>query len=1005
MKNHKRKIVVVQALLLAVLGAVAQGTEPTDAIALVPKPLEVRRDMGEFPLNADTSIVVEANSPAAMDTAKQLQARLRASTGLDLKVATLAAAETPRGAIGLACSPEAALGSEGYRLEVTPERITIIGGGPAGMFYGTQTLLQLLPPEVFSPTKVARPAGWAVPAVHIKDRPRFAWRGLLLGSSRHFFTKQEVKNFLDVMAQQKLNTLQWHLTDGHGWRLEIKRYPKLTAVGAWRDGIDFGLDPKASTAYGPDGRYGGFYRQDDIREIVAYAKQRYITIVPEIEMPGHSGAAVRAYPQLGCVPGAEEDCAGNEETYTFLQNVLTEVMDLFPSQYIHIGGDEVDKGHWSRCPKCQARKKAEGLKNEHELQSYFIRRIEKFINAKGRRMVGWSEIREGGIAPNAVLTDWIGGAAESAREGHDVVMTPHGYCYFDHYQATTGEPGAWGGFLPLSKVYSLEPVPGGLTAAEAKHILGAQGNLWTEHIPNYRHLQYMAYPRACALAEVTWTAKDLKNWPNFRQRLETHLQRFVAQGANFRRLDKPVATGIREITVNRETPKGKLYFSFFSLAFYMDRFWGHGTPLIGIKRMAAVAHANGIPVTWLVDSRSAEAAKDLFTEYHEKYGDDVALMLPGYDADTARAGGDKTWFRSLSYPQMKALLAKEAAAIRRSLPWAKLEILGACHRTNTMVRAAEDLGFKALWGHCWEQSYTDDISDRGTPWGYYYASRDCYKAPAQYPDGLVGVEWTARDLNKAFHTGNPIAYSTDPNEVIRARPQLCDHRQIDYWKRLVGEYQANTQWNAVVPLTMEQESHEMENSEKVRVYSPQDIDNSADVLDEFFKYMKSTGAEIVPAEKAVAAYREAHRSTPPTYALVHDVTPTLAAKKDKDLFIYFDANGQLFFDRGKTDPVVIRDYLTAHDPYTHDFARVANVPAARISQTRDASGVTFDCTVTAAGPLPYGLAFWGDYTGQTIRVSAPAVTKVLDGELAYVGVVLKPGENRIKVTISPRARK
>ena len=432
----------------------------------------------------------------------------------------------------------------------------------------------------------------------------------------------------------------------------------------------------------------------------------------------------------------------------------------------------------------------------------------------------------------------------------------------------------------------------------------------------------------------------------------------------------------------------------------MDKPWGHGMPLAGIRRTAEVAHANGVPVTWLVNARSAAEAKEVFTQYHEKYGDDVALMLPGNDAETRRAGGDKAWFRSLTYPQMKTLLETESAAIKRSLPWAELEIVGGSHRTNIMVRAAEDLGFKALWGHCWEQAYTDDISDRGTPWGYYYVSRDCYKAPASYPGGLVAIEWTVRDLDKAFRTGKPETYSTDPNDVMRARPQLCDHRQIDYWKRLVGEYQANARWNAIVPLMVQQEAHEMENSEKVRVYSPQDIDNAANMLDELFKHVRSTGAAIVPAAKAVAAYREAHRRTPPTYALVHDVTPTAAEKKDKDLFIYFDANGQLFFDRGKTEPVLIRNYLGTPDPSGHDFAGVKEVPAARISATRDASGVTFDCTVTAAGSLPYGFAFWGDYTGQTIHVAAPAVTKVLDGELAYVGVVLKPGENHFKITIS-----
>ena len=532
MKNHNCMFLVVSGCLaLSVLTVNAADTP----LPLVPQPVRVERGAGVFVLNTDTRIIVDAGDADARNAGGQLAERLKQSSGLVLKMDQNGG---NRSIVLTRKNADPELGAEGYTLTVNPECVVISAPNGAGLYYGMQTFLQLLPPEVFSTSKAVMAKSLAVPAVRIEDKPRFAWRGLLLDSSRHFFTKQEVKNFLDVMAQQKLNTVQWHLTDGHGWRLEIRKYPKLTEVGAWRDGIDFGLDPKSSTAYRTDGKYGGFYTQDDVREIVAYAKSRYINIVPEIEMPGHSGATVRAYPQLGCVPGAEEVCVGNDEVFIFLQDVLAEVMELFPSPYIHIGGDEVDKGHWTKCPKCQARKMAEGLQNEHDLQSYFIRRTEKFINSKGRRMQGWSEIREGGIAPNAVLTDWIGGGAESAREGHDVVMTPQAYCYFDHYQAASGEPKAWGGFTPLSKVYSFEPVPGGLTANQAKHILGAQGNLWTEYIPNYRHLQYMAYPRACALAEVTWTDKALKNWPDFRQRMETHVQRLAAQGANFRRMDK-----------------------------------------------------------------------------------------------------------------------------------------------------------------------------------------------------------------------------------------------------------------------------------------------------------------------------------------------------------------------------------------------------------------------------------------------------------------------------------
>jgi hexosaminidase len=405
----------------------------------------------------------------------------------------------------------------------------------------------LLPPEVFAAKPVAG-GDWKIPCAQIEDQPRFKWRGLLLDVARHFFTKNEVKQLLDVLAMQKINTLHMHLTDDQGWRVEIKKYPRLTEIGAWRKDAGFGLDPKASTAYGPDGRYGGYYTQDDIREIVAYARARHITVVPEIEMPGHSSAALSAFPELSCnggpyTPNAQGGvfagvyCAGKDETFDFLQNVLAEVHQLFPCAYIHIGGDEVPKDNWKKCPRCQARIKQEGLKSEHELQSYFIRRIEKFINAQGRTLIGWSEIREGGLAQNAVVMDWIGGAVEAASAGHDVIMSPTGYCYLDYYQSTNHatEPKAIGGYLPLSKVYSFEPLPAKLDPQYQSHILGAQGNLWTEYVPNFKHAQYMVFPRLCALAEVTWSPQSSRKWEDFLRRLPTQYQRFDQLGVNYRK--------------------------------------------------------------------------------------------------------------------------------------------------------------------------------------------------------------------------------------------------------------------------------------------------------------------------------------------------------------------------------------------------------------------------------------------------------------------------------------
>jgi hexosaminidase len=527
-------------------GLLAQAAEP-EAIALLPQPLHVVRGSGAFVLNKDVTIRIDKDSPDAANVAGQLAMWIRRGTGLRLAVVPSDAAGVPQNAILLMIkTADAALGAEGYSLEVSPAGVVICAAAGPGLFYGTQTLLQLLPPQVFCSTKPQAPPVWAVPAVRIEDRPRFPWRGLVLDSARHFFTVEEIENFIDLMVQHKLNVLHWHLTDDVGWRLEIKRYPKLTQIGAWRKGILFGLNPKDSTAWGADGRYGGFYSQDEVRRLVAYAKDRYVRIMPEIEMPGHIGAALAAYPEYGCTgrrfdpdEGARKMgicCAGNDATYEFIEGILSEVLDLFPSKFIHVGGDEVGKEQWKACPKCQARIRREGLKDECQLESYFIRRIEKFLNARKRTLIGWDEILEGGLAPNAAVMSWRGaeGGIAAANAGHDVLMTPFYHCYFDLYQAASGEPKAIGGFVPLERVYAFEPVPPGLAAGAAKHILGSSGNLWSEYFPNYAHVQYMAYPRACAMAEVTWSDPKHKNWDDFRRRLDVHLRRLKAEGVNYR---------------------------------------------------------------------------------------------------------------------------------------------------------------------------------------------------------------------------------------------------------------------------------------------------------------------------------------------------------------------------------------------------------------------------------------------------------------------------------------
>jgi hexosaminidase len=530
------------AILLSLMTASAFAAS-TPALIPLPQKMECRE--GAFPLGPKTRIQTDVPS---RDTGAYLAERLNQATGYSLKLDNHTQAQPAKGAILLTtkdAKPE--LGPEGYELTVTPDSVVVRASKSAGLFYGVQSLLQLLPPEVFAAKPVAG-VDWKVPCVQIEDQPRFKWRGFMLDVARHFFTKEEVKQMLDVMALHKINTLHFHLTDDQGWRIEIKKYPRLTQVGAWRDEAGFGLDPKLSTTYGPDGRYGGFYTQDDIRELVAYAQGKHITIVPEIEMPGHASAALAAFPELSCSGGpytpnakggvfAGVYCAGKDETFEFLQNVLAEVRQLFPGQDIHIGGDEVPKDNWKKCPLCQARMKKEGLKTEHELQSYFIRRIEKFVTAQGRNLIGWSEIREGGLAQNAIVMDWIGGAVEAASAGHDVIMSPTKFCYVDYYQTTnrTADPKAIGGYLPLSKVYSFEPLPEKLDPQYQAHILGGQGNLWTEYIPNLKQAQFMAFPRMCAMAEVTWSPKASRNWEDFTRRLKTQFQRFDQLGVNYRK--------------------------------------------------------------------------------------------------------------------------------------------------------------------------------------------------------------------------------------------------------------------------------------------------------------------------------------------------------------------------------------------------------------------------------------------------------------------------------------
>ena len=499
-------------LFLWILGMCFHA-HPILAQSVIPVPLKMEQGTGSFLLSEKTKLYTNLQGGEAElweNYLKALPVQLKEARMKDRKqmLFLLITPKTPQ-----LPSPES------YTLSVTPQRIEIRATSGAGLFYGMQTLLQLMQP--------AGTGSYSVPSVEIEDTPRFAYRGLMLDVSRHFSTKEFIKKQIDTLAYYKINRLHLHLTDAAGWRLEIKKYPLLTDFAAWR------TDPtwkkwwnggRKYLRYDEPGASGGYYTQDDIREILEYARQHYITVIPEIEMPSHSEEVLAAYPQLSCSgePYKNSDfCVGNEETFTFLENVLTEVMELFPSEYIHVGGDEAGKSAWKTCPKCQKRMKDEHLANVDELQSYLIHRIEKFLNNHGRRLLGWDEILQGGIAPNATVMSWRGeeGGIAAVTSGHHAIMTPGAYCYLDSYQdAPYSQPEAIGGYLPLKKVYAYDPVPASLTAEQAKLVYGVQGNLWVEYIPTPEHVEYMIYPRMLALAEVAWSAPERKSWPDFHTR-------------------------------------------------------------------------------------------------------------------------------------------------------------------------------------------------------------------------------------------------------------------------------------------------------------------------------------------------------------------------------------------------------------------------------------------------------------------------------------------------------
>lgn len=597
---------------------------------LIPQPVEVKAGKGMFTLTK--AATVGFNNIECRNVAEMLAQKLRTATGYTIQVnkANKSAIQ-----LNILPVPDPQLGNEGYFLAGTPKGIVISANKPAGLFYGMQTLLQLFPKEIES--KVVTVAEWAIPAVEIKDYPRFSWRGLMFDVSRHFFTKEEVKQYIDEMARFKFNTFHWHLTDDEGWRIQIKSLPKLTEVGAWRvqryghfGDRDFPKPGEAATD-------GGFYTQEDIREVVQYAMERNITIVPEIDVPGHSMAAIASYPELSCKkdtstrvsPGCPfSEWYGNntfkmnienalnpsdENVYVFLDKVFTEVATLFPGQYIHVGGDECYKGYWAENEDCQVLMKKLGIRHVEDLQGYFMNRVEAILKKNGKKLIGWDEILDGGISPDATVMSWRGikGGIEAAKLGHNVVMSPTTYAYLDYVQGErTIDPPIYAS-LRLKKCYSFEPVPDGV---DGKFILGGQGNLWTEQIPTLRYAQYMVFPRAWALSEVYWSAKESKNWDNFILRAENQFDRSDVAEINYSKAiyDAIIKTsetnGKLILTMETEAPGLEIYYTIDDAM--PDKFTTKYTRPVELPEgpitLRVITYRNGKPIGHLITLKRAE---------------------------------------------------------------------------------------------------------------------------------------------------------------------------------------------------------------------------------------------------------------------------------------------------------------------------------------------------------------------------------------------------------------
>jgi hexosaminidase len=569
MHDHHKLFALACGLLLPLVGGCKQpelvAPTSTARAAIIPAPRELTAEEGHFVVTQDTPVSFESGSggEAAAQYFIDLMKRTRGFT-----LRSVPSNVSPaKGVIRFELTAESRDGQEGYSLIASPQRILVSAADSRGLFYGAVTLWQLM-------TSAAPQNNvYTIAAVKIEDAPRFRWRGLMLDSARHFQSPEFVKQFIDCMALHKLNVLHWHLTDDQAWRLEIKKYPRLTSVGAWRVPAGAAAAADIDPATGQPRRYGGFYSQEEVKDIVAYAASRNIIIVPEIETPGHASAAIAAYPELGVLGKSTAVPADwgiypnlynvDDSTFTFLENVLSEVIALFPSEYIHVGGDEAVKDQWQASPKIQAQMRALGIKDEHALQSYFIQRLEKFLSVHGRKLIGWDEILEGGLPPNATVMSWRGidGAIAAANAGHDAVLSPWPTLYFDNRQTNDTQPGR-GRMITIKDVYAFDPAPKSIGPEQRKHILGVQANLWTEHMRTEDRVAYMAFPRAAALAEVAWSPESKINWPDFESRLDVQLKRYEALGIRYAKtIDEAPLIGNRRTSHQLQLCTDKLVLS------------------------------------------------------------------------------------------------------------------------------------------------------------------------------------------------------------------------------------------------------------------------------------------------------------------------------------------------------------------------------------------------------------------------------------------------------------